>query len=116
MPCLARVLQKMPRKILSPKGLEVEIFDFKELIGRPSRLYSTAFASTMMGRFSKRHKVRCHIEAGYSCGKPDSSTRCWYRFQFWRVAAQAKRITKGKEGYASAERHASQSLALPELR
>jgi hypothetical protein len=49
---------------LEPQGFRGQNLDFKELIGGAFRLHSIFFASTMMGLFPIRHKVRCHIEAG----------------------------------------------------
>jgi hypothetical protein len=77
---------KMPAQNIEPQRFRGQSLDFKELAGGVRRLHSTAFASTMMGLFSIRNKVRFHIEAGIACGKLDSSIRYWRRFQFWRVA------------------------------
>jgi len=69
---------RMPRKILSPQGFRIQNPDFKELIGGELRQHSIVFASTMMGLFPIRHKVRCHIEAGTPVEISRRATRYWW--------------------------------------
>ena len=134
---------------IEPQRFRGQNLDFKELIGGLFLLHSATFASTMMGLFSKRRKVRCHIEGRYSCGKPLFSANrlpvigcsthnpacgqgirfsCYLCSTFQCVLASVSprrnssisyaRVRRSlyMDGYASGKRHASQSLALPELR
>jgi hypothetical protein len=62
--CLAwRGFCKNAAQNIEPQWFRSQNIDFKELIDGPCRVNSTAFASTMVGLFSIRHKVRCHTEA-----------------------------------------------------